>query len=65
MVVPIEQSLALHDRVESFGGTIRLEVMTDEGHGFSNPDAINHEYAVTCEFLAECGLNLSTEPGAR
>jgi dipeptidyl aminopeptidase/acylaminoacyl peptidase len=64
-VVPLEQSLALHDVVESAGGTIRLEVMTGEGHGFSNPDAIDHEYAVTCEFLAEYGLNLSTEPEPR
>jgi len=65
MVVPLEQSLALHDAVESAGGVIRLEVMTGEGHGFSNPEAIDHEYAVTCEFLAEYGLNLSTEPGGR
>ncbi|MBM3638968.1 MAG: S9 family peptidase [Actinobacteria bacterium] len=64
-VVPLEQSLALLDAVESAGGVIRLEVMTGEGHGFSNPDAIDHEYAVTCEFLAEYGLNLSAEPGAR
>lgn len=58
-VVPLEQSLTLHDAVEAAGGKIRLEVMSGEGHGFSNPDAIDHEYVVTSEFLAECGLNLS------
>ena len=64
-VVPLSQSIALHDVVEAAGGTIRLEVMSGEGHGFSNPEAIDHEYVVTSEFLAECGLGLATEPESR
>ena len=64
-VVPLTQSLVLHDAVETAGGVIRLEVMSGEGHGFSSPEAIDHEYAVTSEFLAECGLNLATEPEPR
>lgn len=64
-VVPLSQSITLHDAVEAVGGTIRLEVMSGEGHGFSNPEAIDHEYAVTSEFLAECGLGLASEPEPR
>ncbi len=64
-VVPLTQSLALHDAVEHAGGAIRLEVMSGEGHGFSHPEAIDHEYVVTSEFLAECGLGLATEPEPR
>jgi dipeptidyl aminopeptidase/acylaminoacyl peptidase len=50
-VVPLEQSLALVDRIREAGGTVELHVMEGEGHGFRRPDHRLAEYRLVSEFL--------------
>lgn len=49
--VPLVHSLRLRDAVESAGGTVQLEVMPGEGHGFKNPVNVAREFTLTEEFL--------------
>jgi dipeptidyl aminopeptidase/acylaminoacyl peptidase len=52
IVVPAH-SLGLRDAVISAGGSVRVEMMTGEGHGFREPANIVREYALTEAFLGE------------
>ena len=49
--VPLVHSHRLVDAVRAAGGTIHLEVMPGEGHGFRDPLNIIREYDMTEEFL--------------
>ena len=49
--VPLEHSETLRDAVIGAGGTIHLEVMAGEGHGFRDPLTILREYDITEQFL--------------
>lgn len=49
--VPIVHSLRLRDVVASSGGSVQLEVMAGEGHGFKNRVNVTREFTLTEEFL--------------
>ena len=51
-VVPIVHSLLLRDALTAAGGTVELEVMEGEGHGFRDPANIAREHAASEDFLA-------------
>ena len=51
MSVPIIHSERLRDAVNAAGGSVRLEAMVGEGHGFRNPDNILREFQITETFL--------------
>ena len=52
LVVPAH-SLGLRDAVTAAGGSVRVEMMAGEGHGFRDPANIAREYALTEAFLGE------------
>ena len=49
--VPIVHSFRLRDAVAACGGSVDLEVMPGEGHGFKNQVNIAREFTLTEEFL--------------
>jgi dipeptidyl aminopeptidase/acylaminoacyl peptidase len=49
--VPLIHSERLRNVVGAAGGSIRLEVMPGEGHGFRDPLNVIREYSFTEEFL--------------
>jgi dipeptidyl aminopeptidase/acylaminoacyl peptidase len=49
--VPIIHSERLRDAVNTAGGSVRLEIMVGEGHGFRNPVNILREFQITETFL--------------
>lgn len=49
--VPLVHSLRLRDVVTASGGSVHLEVMPGEGHGFKNPVNVAREFTLTEEFL--------------
>ena len=51
MSVPIIHSERLRDAVNAVGGSVRLEIMVGEGHGFRNPVNILREFQITETFL--------------
>jgi predicted esterase len=53
LVVP-DHSHRLKGAVEGAGGSVRIEMMEGEGHGFRTPANMMREYAVTEEFLEVC-----------
>ncbi|NBU38680.1 MAG: hypothetical protein EBS32_10700 [Actinobacteria bacterium] len=53
LVVP-EHSHRLKGAVEGAGGSVRIEMMEGEGHGFRTPANLMREYAETEEFLGVC-----------
>lgn len=52
LVVPAH-SLWLRDAMTAAGGSVRVEMMAGEGHGFRDPANIVREYALTEAFLGE------------
>lgn len=50
LVVP-EHSMRLRDAVTAAGGSVTVEMMAGEGHGFRDPANVRREYAVTETFL--------------
>ena len=53
LVVP-EHSVRLRESVERAGGSVTVETMAGEGHGFRDPVNIAREFTVTEEFLRVC-----------
>jgi dipeptidyl aminopeptidase/acylaminoacyl peptidase len=51
-VVPVDQSVALVERVRAHGGEVTLHVYEGEGHGFRQPVHQADEYRRIEEFLA-------------
>lgn len=49
--VPLVHSERLRDAVTAAGGTVRLEVMAGEGHGFRNPANVLRELEITESLL--------------
>ena len=49
--VPLVHSTRLRDAVAASGGSVHLEVMPGEGHGFKNPVNVAREFTLTEEFL--------------
>jgi dipeptidyl aminopeptidase/acylaminoacyl peptidase len=49
--VPLIHSERLRNVVRAAGGSVRLEVMPGEGHGFRGPLNVIREYSFTEEFL--------------
>ena len=52
LVVP-EHSFRLRDAVTAAGGSVRVEIMEGEGHGFRDPHNLRRELEVTQSFLDE------------
>ena len=50
-VVPVEQSIALVDRIRDAGGSVELHVLEGEGHGFRQPSNKLAEYELITAFL--------------
>ncbi|MFM9131135.1 MAG: prolyl oligopeptidase family serine peptidase [Actinomycetota bacterium] len=50
LVVP-EHSFRLRDAVTSAGGSVRVEIMEGEGHGFRDPHNVRRELEMTEEFV--------------
>jgi len=53
LVVP-EHSVRLRESVEQAGGSVTVETMEGEGHGFRDPVNITREFTATEEFLRVC-----------
>ncbi len=49
--VPLVHSTRLRDAVAAAGGSVRLEVMAGEGHGFRNPANVLRELEITESFI--------------
>jgi dipeptidyl aminopeptidase/acylaminoacyl peptidase len=49
--VPLIHSERLQNVVCAAGGSVRLEIMPGEGHGFRDPLNVIREYSFTEEFL--------------
>ncbi len=50
--VPLVHSERLRDALATHGGTVHLEVMVGEGHGFRAPESVRREFELTEAFLA-------------
>ena len=52
-VVPVQQSLALAERIVLAGGTVQLQIYAGEGHGFRQRSNQLDEYERMGDFITE------------
>lgn len=61
-VVPVDQSIAVAERIRAAGGHVELHLLDGEGHGFRQPGSKEVEYRLVESFLDRVSLDRVVPP---